>query len=635
MQVLLAVPDHVRLMLVKAAVADAVYASTLKAGAPIGLLPRMSCFPRSLLVTAVRACAPSIDSKLIWSICLNISHLPQCHQIVCQALPCLTALTTLSFTLSAGQLPVKLLSKHVKQLRLVASAICSMPRLSQLLLTAHDLSSDSLVAITDALPRATQLEILQFRCALVGNKTAHSLLATLPRLSRLRCFSLTVTTKLSDKARQLLSACISRMTNLSSLHLNHPCPCLNAATQLLTHLPHKHLDTLSLTYHFTDPIPSAAVGQSFVHAIARATMLSDLSITTNTPLPGLGSHLRLITQMMQRFDPLSRCGAPLQRLKRLSLCGALEATCGHNFSEFLLHLSLSELQISGAREAPHGVATISTGLTSLPTDAYAHRLPRMQDLTMLDLSNSRMDTLCGADNVLASSLEQLHMLRCLKLIWARPQACGGWTSIRLNMLARAISTRTGLEELHMGGGKPAERLMHRVYLMASLQKVVVYGGLTWASRTHPDGSRFSYLRALTDVRLIGTCAGPGMIHAFCPVLATMTSLQVLILSYHSMDAADAAALGTALWPQAAVGAKRDRPGPPDGLRQLVCLGLGGCRMGWPLLQLLLPAVQGLAGSRLEQVMLWGNAEEALLRAVPPLLEAHPDLMVDAAVPGLP
>eukprot|EP00892_Ulva_mutabilis_P009177 jgi/Ulvmu1/6631/UM003_0269.1 len=609
-QILLSVPDPVCVMLIRTAFADAVHACTFHPARPIGLLPQLADLPKTLCGPAVRACAPSIDSKHIWSISLNNSDLGNCSRLISRALPSLTSLTALSFTLRKLSGDPEPPAQHAQHTGRIGAAIPLLPSLSHLFLTAQDLPSSYMCKIIAALPQTKQLAALHLRCACMTAGTAAQLQRNLPKLPQLHTLAVTVDSELSRGPLRLLALCLSAITTLRSLHISHPSTRLHATARLLEHISHLPLHSLTLRCPVT--FPGRRCGHMLMQAIGRVTTLTDLSIATSRPISGIGVAL------LQH-------STALLALERLCLCGPLDQTSGQPFYGMLGKLCLQELQVSG----PPLSMTPGTLPYACMLDMDALNLSHMGSLTSLDLSDISTAALCAMD-ALASLLQRLHELRCFKWINLRSERCVKGAVV--DRLALAIAGQPRLEELHMSAGPLAERVVQNVH-STPLQKAVLYGRTAQVAPTLDAWARrFRLLRSLVDVRLIGVCWAEGAAGVIAPVLACMTALRVLVLTYASIDADAAAALRDALWPDAAVGKKRCRG---EGLRRLRMLGLGGCRMDAAALTALAPALLGLAGCRLEQVMLWGNAEDAVMRVVRKLLEVNPDITIDAAVPGLP
>lgn len=590
-----------------------------------GAFPRLMLLPRKLQGTAMRACYPSIDSKLTWAICLNVQDVPQFRDMMCSALSSLTSLATVSFCLSPGpgstaeQQPMD--RELQQQLDEIAHSICKLPRLSSLRITTRGVNDYAVRGFFRSLPGTAALQVLSLQFDSPDDRIAFDLLHTLPHLPHLHSFSLTMHSQLSHTAEMALRLCFPKLHKLRSLHLSHASFAVSTAARILSACVRLRLHTLSLTQQYTPDLTDH--DDSLARAIGNITSLYDLSIHTNSPLPSFGQHLLL------------HC-IKLTSLKRLSISGALQATCADSFAEFLQNVELNELQVSGTpRQAAcaGGTPAVAQRMCVLPTNTYALQLARMQHLTSLDLSDTPAAVLC-AGGMLEAALPQMLWLWRLKWVCLPAEKNGcGWHAAA--SIAGAIAAVPALQELHMSGADLAHHLTPYFPTMPHLRKVVMCGRIPWDTRANwPHLCDFRTLASLTDVRLIGNGSGPDVVSKFAGVLMGMADLKVLMLSYQRLDYFNAANLAFALWPHKVIGEKRLRDNMRQGLKQLYMLGLGGCGMDAATLGVLSPALHGLASLELKQVMLWGNDTEAAVGLSWSLLQANPDLVIDSVAPGL-
>lgn len=584
------------------------------------MFPQLARLPRAVQKIALRAYAPSIDSKLAWSICMKYQDLSSaCCEFISFALTYLRDLTSVSFCLSMkashenhpeGQLD----SKKLHHLHNIVASICKLPCLTSLMIDIRGIASSSIVSLVDALPAARWLDVLQMQCSELQEDAASAMLKSLPQLSPLHCLSLYITSELSQTSAHIISDCIALLTTICSLHLSCPCSTSASAAQALNSIAAVQLRTLTLNYHFSQPV--SLPDSSLARAIGRATSLQDLAISTNVPLPGFGQQL------------LEHC-TTLGSLKRLRISGAMQESCAESFGQFLHFCSLNELKVAGVptHRAGVGATAASQGMCGLPVSLYGLQLLRMDQLTSLDLSDTSAAALC-AGGVLQTVLPQLSCLFHLKLVnWADDITI---SDSAMRQLAAAIAKVPVLNEVHMSGGLLAVHLTPLFYQMTRLQKAVLFGRIPWAARPLLSACSFDSLSKLTDIRLIGNGAPPSVISAFADVLAGMKRLEVLILSYQKFDIASAACLAGAMWPQGS-GMKRQREQTSqcDGLEELYMLGLGGCGMDASTLDALRPALCGLAGCKLTHALLWGNDTEAAVIVSSALTMVNPGILIDS------
>lgn len=637
-QVLLALQREVCITILRSALGESLQIQKYQAGGIDCAFPELAILPRKLQATAVRACAPSIDAQLTWSICLTPSDLSRARHIICSALSTITSLTTISFNLSTGKSSDQgtLDSQQRAALDAIIKSICYLPCLSSLFVSESGLGCTVVYHFIRCLPAAQALEVLKlqsdtlsYSAAVCFHNTGH--------LPELRSLAITVASHLTLATADTLAAAITAVApNLTGLHLSHPCnsPLLAAyfltlyAKPLRNRLPLRAL-TLRHQYPLGSDLPTpgiicgytAATVQPQLATIARFTALEDLAIYSNTPQPGFGQQL------------LEHCTA-LTGLTRLCVSGALTAACAMPFGEFLAARPLQELQVTGTPQQRGGAAAARQRLCELPWRYCAAPLAGMRFLTSLDLSDTCAMAATSGQG-LVQALGRLPALAVFK-----------WVTLPARSLSRAIPTRTlqllahairhvyTLRELHLSDAALALQLASSLHKMRRLRKVVLCGHMPWLHCRRRPRCVMENFAALRDLRLIGCGAPADAMARFAPVLAGMRCLRALVLSYHRLDEEGASKLAAALWPSRPLGEKRSREHAGGGLAQLYLLGLGGCGMDAAKLGALSPALHGLAGCHLQQVMLWGNDAEAAARVAMSLLEANPDLVIDSVAPGL-
>lgn len=626
MQVLLSVPKPVCVTFMRAALQGPLQKQRYQDGKG-SLISQIAMFPRKLLPWAVIACVPSINSRLTWSMRMALQELPRWQRIAPSALSHITELTSISFSLyKPPQIAYPadgiLDEKELSAIQNIAQSICKLPNLSHLSISSQGLSCDTIGRFAKALPAAEELEHLRIECDGLQANTCTALSDSLRQLTRLTALVLTFHLEVSAEVQERLGHMYGLMHNLRSLAISQTCAGAAACVPLLDrNLPAlRQLVALSLRMHLTSlwRKPNA----SLCRAIGRLTQLCSLSIHTNVPIPHFGLHLR------------QHC-AGLTQLWHLSLCGVLRESCAQPLGALLRRLNVHELEVRGAAEqrAVGAQPAAPQRLCTLPARAYA-TLPEMSGLVGLDLSDCSLEV-ARAGGALAAGFPNMRALRWFK--WVTLPAEPSVDVELAGQVAAALAQVPFLREVHLSGEELVREFTPRVPEVLDLQKVVLFGRVPWVLDPKAPGCcSFSCLDRLTDIRLIGNMCLPGVVPHIAAALAEMPRLQVLILSYQKLDYVGAAKLARALWPQKHVcGGVQGTVKAASGLRKLYLLGLGGCGLDKCGFRALSPALHGLAGCALKQVMLWGNEDvDAAVALSASLLAINPGLIIDGSAPGL-
>lgn len=630
------VPDRVIRLLLRLTLAEAHHTQRYQCLGCDRILPKLISLPAQYRAAAIRACYPSIASQLSWSINISKDDLEDSAQVLCPVIPQFTDLTSVNFTLKAhvskkgdpGPAEVKVLdTSRIEQLNKIAASICRLPSLTDLSISIPDVKNDAVIGFILHIP--VQLQALHLSLDTVQYTTAQTILFSFGQLRHLRHFSLSTSSECSGTAEGMISAGLACCHGLESLCLAYPCQSPRAAAQMLFVLSSLRLRSLTLRYQFSES--SASPDDALARAIGTLWSIQQLSLITNTPVLGFGQHI------LDHWTSLSF-------LQRLHVCGALHVSCAQPFGLFLQRCSnLEKLQVSGS--PVHCLTTTSPSnqtrppppMCLIPAYQYAKNLVQMERLTHLDLSDTPASALF-AGNALKEVLAQLKRLYCFKWITmaddlnaSDPKAVFCYRACAAEFAAALVKVPS-LAELHLSGGLLAVYATEKFDQMPWLRKAALYGRIPWTGEfhlfQHTLGCGFDALAKLKDVRLIGNRCTCEVLAEFAEVLAGMSGLEALVLSYQEMDRYTAGKLSLALWPQQGRGKKRLREGEGQGLKQLQLLGLGGCGLDGPCLQALKPALLGLASQKLRDVMLWGNDPQGATALATCLTQQVAEVVID-------
>eukprot|EP00892_Ulva_mutabilis_P011696 jgi/Ulvmu1/889/UM100_0044.1 len=581
LQVLMALPPDVTVVLLRAAVPSSDPAPLHFLPRPISIPPALTALPEPLHHLAMRACAPCIDTDLSLSLELDNRSVLSFAASTISTLTTLTSLTLqLSFVSYVAPTP---------DLEALLRAACHLPRLVSLRLLDIGFTCQSAQALAQHLPAARGLRALElwntmFAAGSTGVCALVSSLWALPSLTKLE-----------------LGGGGSKQAN--ALILKRALPGLCALRAL----------------RWVDARLSDNDAAEIAEAAALLPRLGAITLKSVNPKCGGGTRLAAALGKMQGLQEVSVCcegngglGAVLAwQLGRCSGVTRLELDRSMHHDDIrhvgqalmhmkaLRHLSMCEAQIcQDSRDAKNLAVGIS----------------RLSHLSHIDLSRTFM---CASGvRTIAFALRACSALRVLRL--NDLQICQGLPAHFADCLEGTIASLTELRELHLRNCcMPSCALTGAVAPLTCLRVLRITGAALGDEGAAALAASLRHAARLEVLDVSHSEVHDRGMAALCPVLRKMSSLRELVLAGNRIWPEGAAALAWALRPcmdlgsvsggdstlsdtgvyDMQTGSHRGADAADTGPEELQLLDLSYCGVGPSGLEALAPALLQLSSLR--------------------------------------
>lgn len=592
MQVLSAVPEHVALSFLHAALCG--YRRGLQLpGADLScrtLPPGLTKLQPQLRPLALRACAPCIDACS--TLCLHLpdsAATPTCPvEFITEALPALTALTALSFTVPSAAHLCNAQQREASDQRVaeVLRTACRMPRLRALSLNLSAREPLPMGRYERMLPRsladAVALRRLTLERVPLRAKSARQLAAALAKLPHLEALDL-CRCGVDAAVAGALAQGFPVLTALRELGFCGESLTGHDAAEMLSALPRPGM-LRRIEFEVSLTHIHGGHAERLAAAIGAATALRTLRLDQQ----GKTSCWGRCGSVQAVVRGLARHGTRCMELTRLEITANGYADVAHACGQLLCHLpELRMLIVRAVGMSAHGAA------------AFAQGLWRKVHLSHIDLSRSRVDA-AGLHSLMAA-IQALPALTEANLSGMVDTAeMPGWEAAEI--FGRAMHGMQALTQLQLCynalGPDGVRTLAHRLPQLRRLVTLDLSGNGMTGRGVASLGLAVCGLRALQELSLRNSkIDGRGAAHLES-LLRGMTALTSLDVTQNPMGCEGAAALARGLEaapPTAANGAQ------PEGPRRLQRLKLVCCGVGVTGMRVLASALSGLRQLRLVAV----------------------------------